>query len=181
MREVIMTTRRALVAYGSKNGSTAEIADFIASVLRDHGIEAESRPASDVRDVRAYDVVVLGGALYTGRWHRDARRFARRHRHALAECPVWLFSSGPLDPSASQRDVAPTPGARRAERRLGAEEHVTFGGRLQAGARGRVARMLLDQGRGGDFRDFPRIAAWAERIAKDLVIEPEHRRPPPTA
>lgn len=167
-------TRTALVAYGTKNGSTAEIAEFIGSVLRDKGIRTDVRPAAEVQDVDPYDVVVLGGALYEGRWHRDARRFVRRHHHALTPIPVWLFSSGPLDFSASQRDVPPVRGARRAERRLGAEEHVTFGGRLQEGARGRMARILLEQGRGGDFRDFGRIAAWAERIAADLVaIEPE--------
>ncbi|MGW2559404.1 flavodoxin domain-containing protein [Streptomyces sp. NPDC001514] len=169
-------TRTALVAYGTRNGSTAEIARFIASVLRDEGLRADVRPAAEVRDVGPYDVVVLGGAIYGRRWHRDARRFARRHRRALADRPVWLFSSGPLDASASEREIPPVPGAHRAERRLGAEEHVTFGGRLQAGARGRVARMLLEQGRGGDFRDFKQIAEWAERIAADLVaIEPERR------
>ncbi|MCX4511025.1 flavodoxin domain-containing protein [Streptomyces sp. NBC_01619] len=169
-------TRTALVAYGTTNGSTAEIARYIGSVLQDRGIRTEVRPAAEVHDVGPYDVVVLGGALYSGRWHRDARRFSRRHRRALAERPVWLFSSGPLDHSASRGDIAPVPGARRAARRLGAEEHVTFGGRLSPQARGRVARMMLEDGRGGDFRDFSCIAAWAERIAADLVaLEPERR------
>lgn len=166
-------TRTALVAYGTKNGSTAEIAEHIASVLRGIGLDADVRAAAEVRDIGPYDVVVLGGALYMGRWHRDARRFARRHRHALADRPVWLFSSGPLDPSASERDIPPVPGARRAEQRLGAEGHVTFGGRLEAGARGRIARTILEQGRGGDFRDFDRIAAWATGIAADLAAEAE--------
>lgn len=100
----------ALVAYGSKNGSTAEIARWIASVLRDNGIDADARSAHEIQDVGPYDAVVLGGALYAGRWHRDARRFARRHHRELAARPVWLFSSGPLDPSASERDIPPVAG-----------------------------------------------------------------------
>ncbi|WP_323136091.1 flavodoxin domain-containing protein [Streptomyces sp. NBC_01481] len=88
-------TRTVLVAYGSKKGSTAEIAQFIASILRDEGVKADARPAAQVCDIRPYEAVVLGGALRMGRWHRDARRFARRHRHALAGRPLWLFSSGP--------------------------------------------------------------------------------------
>ncbi|WP_328404317.1 flavodoxin domain-containing protein [Streptomyces sp. NBC_00390] len=159
----------ALVAYGSKNGSTAEIARWIASVLRDNGIDADARSAHEIQDVGPYDAVVLGGALYAGRWHRDARRFARRHHRELAARPVWLFSSGPLDPSASERDIPPVAGARRAAHRLDAEEHVTFGGRLEEGASGWVARMILQQGRGGDFRDVARISRWAETIAADLV------------
>ncbi|WP_156724881.1 flavodoxin domain-containing protein [Streptomyces apocyni] len=157
-----------LVTYGTKNGSTAEIADFIASVLRDEGLEAEVRPPSEVTDVASYGAVVIGGALYMGRWHRDARRFARQHRRALRERPVWLFSSGPLDPSASERGIPPVPGARRAQRRTDARDHVTFGGRLQTGAKGRMAKAILDEDRGGDFRDLPRIAEWAAGVASKI-------------
>ncbi|TQE36357.1 flavodoxin, partial [Streptomyces ipomoeae] len=55
--------------------------------------------------VASYDAVVAGGGLYAGRWQKHARRFLRRHRRDLAECPLWLFSSGPLDASASERDI----------------------------------------------------------------------------
>ncbi|WP_031077895.1 flavodoxin domain-containing protein [Streptomyces sp. NRRL S-118] len=157
-----------LVTYGTKNGSTAEIAGFIASVLRDEGLDAEVRPPSEVTDVAPYGAVVIGGALYMGRWHRDARRFARQHRQTLRERPVWLFSSGPLDPSASERDIPPVPSARRAQRRTDARDHVTFGGRLEAGARGCMAKAILDEDRGGDFRDLPRIAEWAALVASEI-------------
>ncbi|MBB5815647.1 hypothetical protein RFN52_36505 [Streptomyces collinus] len=43
---------------------------------------------------------------------------------------VWLFSSGPLDPSASERDIPPAPGVQRVMNRIGPRGHVTFGGRL---------------------------------------------------
>ncbi|MFG3509273.1 flavodoxin domain-containing protein [Streptomyces sp. NPDC047821] len=160
--------RRVLITYGTTNGSTAEIARFLAGVLRDEGLEADARPAPDVSDLAPYDAVVLGGAVYMGRWHRDARRFARRHREALRERPVWLFSSGPLDASASERELPAAPGARRAERRTGAREHVTFGGRLEPGAKGRIAGALVDGGRGGDFRDWARIADWGRSVAREL-------------
>ncbi|WP_138899872.1 flavodoxin domain-containing protein [Streptomyces albidochromogenes] len=163
-------SRKVLIAYGTKNGSTAEIAQVIASVMRDRGLEADARAAAEVEDVAPYDAVVLGGALYMGRWHKDARRFARQHRHILAERPLWLFSSGPLDPSASERDLPPVPSAGRAARRTRAREHVTFGGRLEAGAKGRVARMILEEGRGGDYRDMNKIAEWAAGIANELSV-----------
>ncbi|WP_030421190.1 flavodoxin domain-containing protein [Streptomyces sp. SCSIO 75703] len=160
---------RVLVAYGTTNGSTARIAETVAEVLRDRGLDAEAAPAATVADVTPYRAVVVGGALYTGRWHRDARRFVRRHRRELARRPVWLFSSGPLDSSAGRRDIPPVPGVRRVAARLDAVEHVTFGGCLQEGARGRMARMILEDGRGGDFRDFEAIAGWAAGIADRLV------------
>ncbi|KUN89081.1 flavodoxin [Streptomyces bungoensis] len=158
-----------LVAYGTTNGSTARIAETVAGVLRTRGLTAEARPAPSVADVEAYDAVIVGGALYAGRWHRHARRFVRRHRRALAARPVWFFSSGPLDASAAERDIPPVPGVRRARDRLGVAGHVTFGGCLEEGAQGRLARMILRDGRGGDFRDFPAIEAWAARVAGELT------------
>ncbi|SEE08185.1 hypothetical protein SAMN05216489_05442 [Streptomyces sp. 3213] len=43
----------------------------------------------------------------------DAVRFARRHRAALLDRAVRLFSSGPLDASADKRDIPPVRGAGR--------------------------------------------------------------------
>lgn len=161
-------TANVLVAYGSTNGSTAEIAEAVAAVLRKEGCTAEALPAAAVVRLTGYDAVVVGGGLYAGRWHKDARRFLRRHRAELDDRPLWLFSSGPLDPSASERDIPPVPGVRRAMTRLDARQHVTFGGCLREGAKGAVAKMILRNGKGGDFRDFDHIEKWAAGIAAEL-------------
>ncbi|WP_431994525.1 flavodoxin domain-containing protein [Streptomyces griseoflavus] len=163
--------KNVLVAYGTTNGSTAEIAETVAGVLRREGLTAEARDAGSVRSAVSYDAVVVGGGLYAGHWHRDARRFVRRHGKDLEGRPLWLFSSGPLDPSASERDIPPVPWVRKAVARLDARDHVTFGGCLREGAEGWVARMILRGGRGGDFRDFGRIEEWATRIARELTRE----------
>ncbi|WP_405905365.1 MULTISPECIES: flavodoxin domain-containing protein [unclassified Streptomyces] len=162
-----------LVAYGTMNGSTARIAEAIADVLRKEGLTAEALPAQSVASVEPYDAVVVGGGLYAGRWHRDARRFVRRHRRGLAKRPLWFFSSGPLDASASERDIQAVPGVKRAMTRLDAREHITFGGCLEDGAKGFIARKIVSSGKGGDFRDFAQIEAWAARIGAELVGEPE--------
>lgn len=162
-------TDTVLVTYGTTNGSTARIAGAVADVLRKAGLTVEVLPARAVTSVARYDAVVVGGALYAGRWHKDARRFVRRHRRALAERPVWFFSSGPLDASASERDIPPVRGVRRAMIRLEVRDHVTFGGCLEEGAKGRVAGMILRSGKGGDFRDFGAIETWAESVADSLT------------
>ncbi|WP_109000678.1 flavodoxin domain-containing protein [Streptomyces rishiriensis] len=162
-------TDTVLVTYGTTNGSTAEIAEAVADVLRKAGLTVESTPARSVAGVERYDAVVVGGALYAGRWHKDARRFVRRNRVPLAERPVWFFSSGPLDASASERDIPPVRGVRRAMDRMGVRDHVTFGGRLEEGARGRMAGMILRSGKGGDFRDFGAIETWAQAVAGALT------------
>ncbi|MEU6255797.1 flavodoxin domain-containing protein [Streptomyces sp. NPDC047043] len=160
-----------LVAYGTTNGSTAQIAEAVAEVLRKEGLTADTAPAGSVKDVTRYDAVVVGGGLYAGRWHKDARRFVRRNRSALAARPLWFFSSGPLDATASERDIPPVPGVRRTMTRLDARGHVTFGGCLVEGAKGRIAGMILRSGKGGDFRNFPEIEAWAARVAGELAKE----------
>lgn len=163
-----MSGRKILVAYGSRNGGTAGIAGMIGQVLRDNGYEVDVYDAASVRDVGDYSAVVVGGALYTSRWHRDATRFVRRHRRDLAARPVWLFSSGPLDHSADEREIPPVPTAGRAARLVGARQHQTFGGRLDEQAKGWIARRMVAGGKGGDFRDQERIHEWAEGIAASL-------------
>lgn len=162
-------TGTVLVTYGTTNGSTAQIARTIADVLHEAGLTVEVLPARSVADVTPYDAVVAGGGLYAGRWQKHARRFLRRHRRDLADRPLWLFSSGPLDASASERDIPPVPGVKKAMIRLDAREHVTFGGCLEEGAKGWVARMILRNGKGGNFRDFTAIGTWAAHVANELT------------
>ncbi|GAA3113269.1 flavodoxin domain-containing protein [Streptosporangium carneum] len=157
---------KVLVAYGSRRGSTREIAEWVARVLVEEGMDADVRDAAEVREVGDYDAVVLGGAIYFGRWHRHTRALVRRCARQLAERPVWLFSSGPLQ-TIGDRDAPPPDAAERARRRLGAMENVVFGGCLRADARGFPAATMARTA-AGDFRDPERVRAWARDIAYDL-------------
>ncbi len=159
---------KVLVAYGSKNGSTAGIAEMIAMTLNSEGLATDVLSADRVRSVGGYSAVVLGGSLYSGRWHRDARRFARRFGPILRDRPVWLFSSGPLDDSADVSDIPPVPQAARAATDLNARQHLTFGGRLTAEAKGFIAKAMVRNGRGGDFRNSDRIRAWSRTVAAEV-------------
>ncbi|MGW0117922.1 flavodoxin domain-containing protein [Streptomyces sp. NPDC003327] len=163
-----MNPTRVLVAYGSKHGATAGIADEIGRTLRADGLDAVVLPADTVTDVSGYDGVVLGGALYAGRWNGKASRCARRNADQLRDRPLWLFSSGPVDSSAEQNDIPPAPGVARRMQKLGAREHVTFGGAVTAETPGRIARALVRHGKGGDFRNPARIREWAHHIGSEL-------------
>jgi menaquinone-dependent protoporphyrinogen oxidase len=74
---------RVLVAYGSKLGSTAEIAEFLGMEFRLHGLDVTVAPADQVDSVRPYEFVVIGSAIYMARWRRSALRLLRRERKAL--------------------------------------------------------------------------------------------------
>lgn len=158
---------RVLVAYASERGGTAEIADWIGAALDRAGVQADVRPAGEIAKLDGYDAVVVGGALYAGRWHREARHFVRHHADALAHRPVWLFSSGPLDHTAQERELDPVPGVAKFARRLHARGHATFGGRLAPDARGFLASRIAQRS-GGDYRDRDRVGEWAAGIAREL-------------
>ncbi|MFE1441090.1 flavodoxin domain-containing protein [Streptomyces sp. NPDC058739] len=164
-----MTSKRVLVAYGSRHGATAGIAEEIGRSLRADGLDADVVAADTVTDVSGYDGVVLGGALYAGHWNGKARRCARRNAEQLRKRPVWLFSSGPVDSSAERHDIPPVRGVDRQMRRLHAREHVTFGGSVTAATPGRFARAMVRHGKGGDFRNPERIQSWAHRIGTELT------------
>src|SRR5215211_4260149 len=112
-------TPTVLVAVASKHGATAEIADAIAEQLR--------RDAGDVKSLAGYDAVVLGSAVYAKRWRREARSFLRKHHDELAERPFWVFSSGYLGDHRDPDWEEPHKIVDAVEK-LGARDHVTFGG-----------------------------------------------------
>jgi menaquinone-dependent protoporphyrinogen oxidase len=165
---------RVLIAYGSKRGSTGEIAKAIAWTLEEMGLEVDVRPAAEVADVGPYGAVVLGGAVYMNRWHRDARRFGRRFAAALRDRPVWLFSSGPLDLTAEERKIPPVEFVANLAERIAARDHATFGGRLASHPSGYAASAMAKQV-AGDYRNFAEIRAWASRIGREIGAAVESR------
>lgn len=85
-----------LVAYATRTGSTEEVAQTVAEVLRSHNLPADLRRAADVHSIEPYTAVVICAALYVGRLHKDVRRFLSAHCTALAKLPVALFVLGPV-------------------------------------------------------------------------------------
>jgi len=157
---------RVLVAFASKLGSTGEIAEAIAQVLRDGGHRALAMPARDVRTLDDWDAVILGSAVYAAFWQKDARRFTERFRDELAARPLWLFSGGPLDRRLARADQPITPHGAEITAGLGARAHRTFGGALSPTAA--VDPQVLQTHRIGDFRDWQAIVEYAHRIGREL-------------
>lgn len=151
---------RVLVAYGSKQGGTEGLARWLGSDLEELGFDVDVMPARQVAEPAIYDAVIVGGAVYVSMWHRDTRWFVRRHRKALQKLPVWLFSSGPLDDSATEKEIPPVRFVRRAMHRLGAVGHITFGGRLPDDYKGPLPV--------GDWRSKDQVDQWAMTIAARL-------------
>jgi menaquinone-dependent protoporphyrinogen oxidase len=160
---------RVLVTWGSKRGGTEGIARIVGDTLQAQGLDVDLIAARDALRASRFDAVIVGGALYAGRWHRAARRFVARRQRELRAVPVWFFSSGPLDDSSDRQTIPPTPQVQMLLERVGAIGHMTFGGRLSADARVFPASAMAKK-HAGDWRNETRIRSWAAEIGRSLPV-----------
>jgi menaquinone-dependent protoporphyrinogen oxidase len=164
------TSTHIVLAYATKHGSTKEVAEAIAETLATSGHEVDVRAAADVRDLEGYDGVVLGGALYMGRWHRDAIRFLERHRHALETIPLAVYAMGPQ--TLADADVASARA--QLDKALMKVPDVSpstvaiFGGVVDPSK----LRFPLSRMPAVDARDWEAIAAWANDVSATFTGSP---------
>ena len=166
---------KVLITAASARGGTAEIAQVIGMQLATHGLRASVSPARDVVAVDGFDAVVLGSAVYHGRWLQSAVDLVYRSHEALTVRPVWLFSSGPVGEPGGQlarflmREPADVAEIRAATLAI---DHQLFAGRLdrrQLNWPQRLAALAVP-GLTGDFRDWEQIRGWADSIAARLAL-----------
>jgi len=152
-----------LVAYGTKHGSTRDVAEAVAEALSELGLAVDTRPAGLADDVSRYAAVVVGGALYTGRWHPDALHFLRRHKTTLARMPVAVFGMGPR--TMDERSVGDARAQlARALAKVPEVEPRTiaiFGGVIDPDG----LRFPFNRMPASDARDWAAIRAWARETA----------------
>jgi menaquinone-dependent protoporphyrinogen oxidase len=168
---------KVLVSVASRHGSTAMIGDCIREELEGLGFRTHVVSPELVTDVTAYDAVVLGSAVYAGRWLGSARKMAARCEADLLTRPVWLFSSGPLGDPA--KPTQPPAEALELTSRLHAVDHQVFEGRISRDQLGMGERFILRVvgAEEGDYRQWSAIAAWARGIGDTLVARAEAGRP----
>ncbi|MDT0274782.1 flavodoxin domain-containing protein [Blastococcus sp. DSM 46792] len=164
---------RILVVFAGLHGSTREIAARLARSLtcsgagRRIGLTAALVPAQQRPDPAPFDAVVLGSAVYGGRWLAPAVSYLETYAATLARRSTWSFSSG----LCSRSSVPP----------LGVEPsplmHVSIGPRQHRWFAGRLERRLLSAGErraleghppSVDHRDWQGVHQWADEIAGAL-------------
>jgi menaquinone-dependent protoporphyrinogen oxidase len=168
--------KKVLVAYATKHGSTAEIAEKIGQVLREAGLGTDVLSVSRVDDVSPYDAVVLGSAVYIGGWQKNATKFLNVNENALAEKEVWLFSSGPTgegDPVELAEGWRFPKSLQSLADRIQPRDIMLFHGALAEEGLNFIQKWMLKNVGAplGDFRDWEAITAWATQIADTLKEE----------
>jgi len=160
---------RILVTVASRHGATREIGSVVARVLTEAGHDVDELDPEMVSEVRDYDAVVLGSAVYTAHWLPAARALAERCAPDLVNRPVWMLSSGlATQPAASANSPHEVQQLRE---NLGARAHRSFAGRLIRSELTFAERALISgaRAREGDHRDLDAVAAWAGQIVDELA------------
>jgi menaquinone-dependent protoporphyrinogen oxidase len=164
-----------LVAYATRFGSTAGIADVIAEELRAAGLSVTIAAADDAPPASRFDAVVLGSAIYNARWMDEALDYLKQHADALNRIPTAYYqvglsivggsdikqriAEGWLEPASK---VAPPVAA------------VTFPGALDRSKLSGGQRLMVWMSRveDGDYRDWDAIRGWARELARVFMEQP---------
>ncbi len=158
--------------YGTRAGSTAEVAGFVGRKLADAGWSVDVERVGAVRDLRGYHAAVIGSAVRKGSVLPEVRAFVQSHKAELQKIPVACFvvcmtlcedtpehrakASAFLDPLRSE--VKPA-------------EVGLFAGKMDYSKLDTLSKLMakLVGIPAGDFRDWTAIETWARRVASQAA------------
>ncbi len=161
-----MNTRSVLLAYATRYGSTQEVAETIAGVLREAGLHVDIQPMREVKTLDNYDAVVVGAAIYNARWHPDAHLFLSQHQETLRQRTVAIFALGPL----SSGDGAMRKSRRELDKDLEKYAWLTpvalemFAGKYDHVNKSFFEKLMPAR----DYRDWGAIHTWANTLPAQL-------------
>ena len=161
------TEKRVLVAYASQYGATGGVADAMAKELCAKGASVDVVPIKNVGNVGSYQGVVVGSAIYMGKWMPEAAEFVEKNRDALRRVPVAYFLvcmtlHQPTEKNRAQVLSYMDP-ILKAVPEIKPVGIGTFAGALDYGNLPWLKKKIM-QAKGapeGDFRDWNAIRAWA--------------------
>jgi menaquinone-dependent protoporphyrinogen oxidase len=159
--------KKVLITYASKYGSTGGVADAIGKELCSKGMAADVVLIKNVRNVSSYQGVVIGSAIYMGKWMSEAVDFVKSNKDSMRQVPVAYFLvcmtlSQPTENKQAEvlSYMDPVLKAVPEIRPVGIG---TFAGALDYNNLSWLNKKIL-KSKGtpeGDFRDWNAIRAWA--------------------
>ena len=162
-----------LIAYATKKGSTAEIAQAIGKELTSAGHAVDVKELGTVTSLAGYQAMVIGGPMYMGKMIGDVGKFVRHHYKALVRMPVagFIVSLAPVSKDPEQVENAQKT-LQAALSPLQPVARGVFAGRLDPEKLSWLQNWMIKQVKSpvGDFRDWTAIAAWARELPGKLDV-----------
>ncbi len=151
-------SKRVLVGYATKNGSTVGVAEKIGETLGAQGYSVDVKPMTDRPSLAGYDAVVLGSAVNGAQWLPEAVDFVRSNRAELARVPVAAFCVHAMNCGTDEKETA---------KRLAYLDEIRS--LIRPSAEGYFA------GKGPSPKDTSWLALWAFRKFGGHVVEGDGR------
>ena len=157
-----------LVAYASRYGSTAEVAQAIAKELCGRGQTVTVCAVEDVTDLSVYDAVVIGSAIRMGRWLPAATNFVQTNQATLRSMPTAFFTVHMLatdESEASRQQRTSYTAVERSVVQPSAE--AFFAGVIDPQKLNLMERVMVKMVKSptGDLRNWRAIRSWADDVA----------------
>jgi len=166
-------TGKILIAYTSRKGSTAEIAQAIGKELEAAGNSVAVADMKEISSIEGYQAVVIGTPIYLGQVEKAVPGFVGRNRDGLLSVPVAAFAVGITPVNSPAAAVEEVLGNLRAALEPVKPGAVTmFAGRLELSRMSFLQRTMIGAMKilTGDFRDWDAIKAWARGLPAILKI-----------
>lgn len=163
---------KILVAYATRAGSTAEVADAIGKKLAAGGAMVDVKPVKKVQSIGSYQGVVLGSAIRRGAVLPEVTDFVKSHKDELGKIPVAYFIVCMIlreDTEESRKKAASYLDSLRAE--VNAVDTGMFAGKLDYSKLNFVDAFVVEHIIGtpeGDLRDWKQINDWAANLLPKL-------------
>jgi menaquinone-dependent protoporphyrinogen oxidase len=169
--------KKVLVAYVTRHGSTASIAEKIGEVLTGQGLFVDVRPVEKIKgeELGQYDCYVVGSGTIWAKAMPPFIKFVKDHITVFTSKPTAIFNVC----MTVQRDT-PANRQRAADYLEASVAHVPelkpvvekemFGGRVTMGKltiwESMVLRFffIITPQTHGDFRKWDLVTAWAEKV-----------------
>ncbi|MBN1760087.1 MAG: flavodoxin domain-containing protein [Chitinispirillaceae bacterium] len=162
--------KNVLIVYATRSGTTREIAETVAEILRKSGFSTDVQPAKKVRSIESADAVVLGTAVRMGMLMPEVMRFVKKHRNKLVEVPVAAFAvclAVKDDTPENRKAVAGYLNPLKKEISLVSE--AVLAGAIHYARLGVFARFVIQKmvkAQEGDFREIEKITEWSTDVAR---------------
>lgn len=168
-----MDNQKVLIAYATVSGSTEDIAQEMAKVVRSQGISVDISPASKVGSLETYDTVILGTPIYMGQPRKEIKELVDREAAVLKTKRVHTFAVSGTIKDGKPETRAMIEGALAPLNEIaGAVSSEVFAGRIRYKSVSLIFRTIAKamKAEEGDWRDWDAIRAWAGGIAMSQSV-----------
>lgn len=85
---------KTLILFSTRDGQTREIASYLASELKELGIQADVANVHRIEEPQweNYDRVVIGASIRYGHYHSAFQEFVKKHATRLNSMPSAFYS-----------------------------------------------------------------------------------------